>query len=48
MVGYDDDGYLIASVARSHAPRKLWRAYQERQAAATAERPRLTVVQDDA
>jgi hypothetical protein len=57
MVGHHDGGYLIATVTvytKLGQRRALARAqqamaaYQERQAAATAEAPRLTVVREAA
>ena len=55
MVGHDDGGYLIATVYTKLGQRRAlaraqqaMAAYQERQAATTAEAPRLTVVQDAA
>ena len=45
MVGHDDGGYLIATVYTKLGQRRaLARAQQERQAATTAEAPRLQVV----
>lgn len=55
MVGHDDGGYLIATVYTKLGQRRAlarvqqaMAAYQERQDAATAEAPRLTVVQEAA
>ncbi len=51
MVGHDDGGYLIATVytklGQRRAPARAQQAmaaYQERQAATTAEAPRLHIV----